>query len=146
MRRPDWVMPAGTPRPSPGGRAIPIVVFGAVAVCLLPWIAYLSVSLPTEHVATNWMLVWTGFDVGLALLASAAAIAVWRSSKATVPLAVALATMLACDAWFDVTTAQAGDELVIAILMAVLLELPAAAFALRVAARARSVPDEQLRQ
>jgi hypothetical protein len=118
------------------GRVTAAVVFGAVAVSLVPWIAYLSVSLPTEHVATNWTLVWTGFDIGLALLAIATATAVWRSSNATVLLATALATMLVCDAWFDVTTSQPGNERLVAILMAGLLELPAAAYALHVALRA----------
>jgi hypothetical protein len=127
------------------GRRVALIVFGAVAVSLVPWTAYLSVSLPDEHVATNWGLVWTGFDIGLIGLSLATLVAVWRSSDTTALLATTLATALACDAWFDITTSQPGDELLVAVLMAVLLELPAAAFALRFALRARRAHDARLR-
>ncbi|RDI75961.1 hypothetical protein Gocc_0380 [Gaiella occulta] len=118
------------------GRRAALVVLGAVVVSLVPWTVYLSLALPDEHLETNWALVWTGFDSALAALAIGTLAAVWRRSDATALLATALATALVCDAWFDVTTAAPGDELVVAALMAVLVELPAAAFSLRVALRA----------
>ena len=40
----------------------------ASAVLLIPWIAYLGLSLPHRYVAHNWDATWVGFDVLLFVL------------------------------------------------------------------------------
>jgi hypothetical protein len=101
------------------------VVLFATALFLPGWAVYLSVILPREHVARNWDLTWVGFDLGLALLAALAVVALVRRSDWTPVLAGALAAALACDAWFDVMTSR-GDDEVLAVALALVAELPIA--------------------
>jgi hypothetical protein len=104
-----------------------VPVLGGVAVLLVPWILYLTFTLPGRHVTVHYDLAWVGFDVGLTVAFAATAWAVLRGSRWLVPFAAVTATMLCCDAWFDVTTSRAGTELIQAILEAALAELPLAA-------------------
>jgi hypothetical protein len=103
------------------------VLLTGIAVALVPWTLWLTVSLPTHHVTDHYDLAWVGFDVALAAAFAGTGIAVLRESKWLVPLAAATGTMLLCDAWFDVTTASAGSEQIEALLEALLAELPLAA-------------------
>jgi hypothetical protein len=108
---PPWIAPA-------------FVVF---AVVLLPWTGYLFGTLPRHYTANHWRAAWAGFDVGLALaLASTAALIVRRSPFAEVAATVT-ATLLLCDAWFDVLTSRGTSAVVQSVLEAVLVELPLAA-------------------
>ena len=102
-------------------------MLGGVAVLLVPWILYLTFTLPTRHVTVHYDLAWVGFDVALTVAVAATAWAVLRGSQWLVPLAAVTGTMLCCDAWFDVTTSRPGDELLQAITSAALAELPLAA-------------------
>jgi len=117
-------------------------VLAAAAVALVPWTVALTVILPSRHLADHWDLAWTGFDVVLAcsLLATAAAAA--RSRRAVQPLAAASAALLFCDAWFDVLTASSGIDLEVAILLAVLAEIPLALVCLLLAS-GRAGPSRQ---
>jgi hypothetical protein len=106
----------------------------AAAAALLPWAAYLGVSLPTSYTVSTWSLAWVGFDVLVAaLLAATAWLGLLRRPE-FVLAAVAAAGMLAADAWFDVTTANAGDRLG-SVLSALLVELPLAVALVVAAAR-----------
>lgn len=85
------------------------------AVVLLPWAAYLALSLPASVSARHWPVAWTGLDVVMAGgLAATAWLAVRRDRRMAFP-AVATATLLLVDAWFDVCTAPAGSPLVMAL-------------------------------
>lgn len=119
-----------------------VAVLAAMAVLLPPWAVYLAVVLPGEHVAPNWDVVWVGFDLALSALAAAALIALRRRSSWTPVLAGALAAALACDAWFDVMTST-GDERSLAVVLAVIVELPVAAIVALVGVRSsRSLPKQ----
>ncbi len=107
-------------------RWVAAVLFG-LAILLVPWILYLTFTLPARHVTVHYDLAWVGFDVGLALTFAATAWAVVRGSHWLVPFAAVTATMLCCDAWFDVTTSRPGTELLEAIAQAAVAELPLAA-------------------
>jgi hypothetical protein len=102
-------------------------LLGLVAVGLVPWTLYLTFSLPSRHLTFHYDLAWVGFDIGLAASFAATAWATVRGSQWLVPLAAVTGTMLLCDAWFDVVTAQPGTELWEAVVEAVLAELPLAA-------------------
>jgi hypothetical protein len=96
-------------------------------VGLVPWIFYLTFTLPSRHVTFHYDLAWVGFDIALVASFSATAWAAFRGSQWLVPLAAVTGTMLVCDAWFDVVTAQSGGEMWEAIAEAALAELPLAA-------------------
>jgi hypothetical protein len=98
-----------------------------VTVFLVPWILYLTFTLPSRHVTVHYDLAWVGFDLGLTVAFGATAWAVLRGSQWLVPLAAITGTMLCCDAWFDVTTSQPGTELFEAIAEAAVAEIPLAA-------------------
>jgi hypothetical protein len=101
---------------------------------LVPWTLYLFATLPGRHLQTGYYdLAWGGFDLALASLFVATGVGLlgrrlWVQSTAT-----ATATMLVCDAWFDVLTSGSGDERLFAIVLALTAELPAAALCLMVA-------------
>ncbi len=104
-----------------------LLVLGLVAVALLPWIGYLSATLPSEHVAHHWQVAWVGLDVAEASALVATFVALLRNSPAVTVLASIAGTLLVCDAWFDVVTAQPGSDLAWALVFALLAELPLAA-------------------
>ena len=104
-----------------------VVLLGGVAVLLVPWILYLTFTLPSRHVTFHYDLAWVGFDVALTVSLAATAWAALRGSRWLVPFAAVSATMLCCDAWFDVVTSHAGDDFLAAITEAAVAELPLAA-------------------
>jgi phosphoglycerol transferase MdoB-like AlkP superfamily enzyme len=85
------------------------------AAVLMPWAAYLAVSLPASVSARHWPAAWAGLDVVMAAgLAATAWLAVRRDRRMTFP-AVSTATLFLVDAWFDVCTAPAGRPLAMAL-------------------------------
>ena len=110
-----------------GARRWLVLVLGGIALALIPWTAYLSATLPGEHVAHHWDVAWAGFDAFEAVALTATLLAlVLRSPR--LPLFAAVAgTALLLDAWFDLITANLGGELAWALVEALLGELPLAA-------------------
>lgn len=103
------------------------LLLALIAVGLVPWILYLTFSLPSRHVTFHYDVAWVGFDIGLTASFAATAWAAFRGSQWLAPLAAVTGTMLCCDAWFDVVTSQSGGEMWEAITEAALAELPFAA-------------------
>lgn len=108
-----------------------------LAVCslfLVPWIGYLIVSLPHRYETQNWSLAWSGLDVAELAALAVTAWSLWRQRQIAVTATLVTAVLLACDAWFDVTTAQSGRDLLESVGTAIFAELPLAAglFALHV--------------
>ncbi|MFI5712871.1 hypothetical protein [Kribbella sp. NPDC051620] len=93
---------------------------------LVPWTVYLAVTLPSRYVARHWVATWVGFDILLMVMLTATAIAGWRRRQLVFPTAFASGVLLICDAWFDVMTSQPGNDLLQAVLSALLIELPLA--------------------
>ena len=104
-----------------------VAVLGGVAVLLVPWILYLTFTLPARHVTVHYDLAWVGFDVGLAAAFAATSWAALTGSDYLVPFAAVNGTMLVCDAWFDVVTSLGSSDWVSAVLEALFAELPFAA-------------------
>jgi hypothetical protein len=102
------------------------VLFAVLGVLLLPWALWLGYSLPERKIAHHWDLAWAGFDVVLsvALLGTAFALITGRSVGRT--FAAATGALLLADAWFDVVTAEAGRDRRLAVVLAVLGEIPLA--------------------
>ena len=129
--------------PEPAEKAEPPIIprvrgwlaplFFLAGLGLVPWTLYLFATLPRRHQTGYYDLAWGGFDLALASLFVATGVGLlgrrlWVQSTAT-----ATATMLLCDAWFDVLSSGSGDERLFAIVLAVTAELPAAALCLMVA-------------
>jgi hypothetical protein len=112
---------------------------GGVAIGLLPWTVYLSVTLPPNHQSVHWDIVWPGLDVGIALAVAATVWALVRLSSHLPIFAAIAGTLLLCDAWFDTLTSQPGTELAWAAVEALVAELPLAAFCFWIAFDAESV-------
>jgi hypothetical protein len=100
-------------------------LFALFSVILLPWIIYIALTLPARQESPHYDVAWVGFDMMLfAGLASTAYFAL-RKSSYLASAATATATLLIVDVWFDVMTSP-GRDLVRAILLAVVVELPLA--------------------
>lgn len=102
-------------------------LLGLVALGLVPWTLWLTISLPSRHVTQHYDVAWIGFDVALAAAFAATAWAALRRPRRLVALAAATGTMLVCDAWFDVVTSSGGGERLEAVAEAAFAELPLAA-------------------
>jgi hypothetical protein len=112
-------------RTPPPGRLL-----GAAAAALVPISVWLAATLPCRHASRHWAIAWTGFDVCLAAALGLAALALHRRAAWFDRAAIAAATLLAVDAWFDTVTSTGTSERVFAGGEAALVELPLAAFCL----------------
>jgi hypothetical protein len=122
---------AGRAWPFPA-RLVPLL-FGLAALALVPWVVLLVHALPSTHRAAHWDLAWGGFDGALALLLVTVAVTAWRCSPWLEGAATATAALLFVDAWFDVLTSSTRGELVVALVEALVVELPLAALCLLLA-------------
>ncbi|WP_162958536.1 hypothetical protein [Nocardia yunnanensis] len=102
------------------------VVTGSL-VFLVPWIGYLSVSLPSERQVDSWDIAWVGFDFALAAGIGMTAWNAWRRRQVFIPWAMITGTLLVCDAWFDIVLDWNSPDLWFAVLSAGIGELPLAA-------------------
>lgn len=113
-------------------------LFLALGAILVPWTLWLAATLPERHVARNFDVAWSGFDIALAGTLIATGYGLLRSAPWTQGAAAAAATLLVCDAWFDVLTSAPGTERMVAVGMALLAELPVAVACAMIAFRAGS--------
>src|SRR6476646_4639992 len=104
----------------------PLLALGAAV--LIPWTLVLAYRLPARHTSEHWDVAWVGFDLVLALSLAATGLTIARRSAWAPSAAAVAATLLFCDAWFDVVLASGHDGQVEAILEAVLVEIPLAIF------------------
>jgi hypothetical protein len=119
--------------------ALALVLLG---VGLVPWTIYLALALPSRHVQDEYYdVAWAGFDVLLASMLVLTGIALLRRSAWLQGAAAAAATLLVCDAWFDILSAHGSGERLRAVLIAVLAELPTAAVCVWIARGAAFVSE-----
>lgn len=102
-----------------------LMVGGSMA--MVPWLGYLSVTLPENYVAHNWPVTWVGFDILLVTFMVATATLGYLRRQLLVPAAFTTGVLLICDAWFDLMTAGPKDVW-LSIATALLIEVPLAAF------------------
>jgi hypothetical protein len=106
-------------------RSVPVFL-GASALVLVPWIAWLASSLPCRYLSQHWGIAWAGFDAALAAGLALTCAAALRRAPWLDRAAVATATLLATDAWFDVVTSRGAGAVALATTEAVAVELPVA--------------------
>ena len=99
---------------------------GAAALVLVPWIAWLASSLPCRYLSQHWGIAWAGFDTALASTLALTCVAALRRAPWLDRAAVAAATLLAADAWFDVVTSRGAAAVALATTEALAVELPIA--------------------
>lgn len=128
------------PAPPPPHRRRRFLVLASIgSLLLVPWIGFLAATLPHRYEARHWTLAWVGFDVALLVGLAATAYMAWRGRPAVIFPALVTATLLVCDAWFDVLTSRTTHELVVAIAMAAVAEGPLALLCIWVARNADRV-------
>jgi hypothetical protein len=110
-------------------------VYLIVAVGLIVWTIFLALSLPKENLEHHYRLTWAGFDLIEVLAIYLTARMAFRLDARVVYPATVVATLLVADAWFDITTSTTAQAATQALILALVVELPAAAFSLYVAHR-----------
>jgi len=108
-------------------------LYAAAAVILLPWIVFLAETLPKRQFDRHYRLAWVGFDLILVFAIGRTAFMAFRLDPRVQFPATATAVLLFTDAWFDVTTSANRSQFFEALVMAALIEIPAAFFSLYLA-------------
>lgn len=103
------------------------VVTGGFVV-LVPWIVYLALALPDHHPENAWNAAWVGFDVLLLLGLLVTTWGAWRRRQFVVVACVFTATLLICDAWFDISLDWGTSDETASLLSAFFAELPLAGY------------------
>ena len=100
----------------------------AIGCCifLAAWIGVLAVTLPSRYSAGGWRGAWVGFDVALLLAFASVAWTAWRGKQLLIVCLIVTATLLCCDAWFDLTLDWGTGGFYFSLLSAVVAELPLA--------------------
>ncbi|OIN79251.1 hypothetical protein K3U93_02375 [Mycobacterium malmoense] len=102
-----------------------LMVGGSIA--MIPWLGYLSITLPENYVAHNWTATWVGFDMLLVGFMLATAVFGYLRRQVLLLAAFTSGVLLICDAWFDLMTAG-PDDVWLSIATALLIEVPLAIF------------------
>ena len=84
-----------------------LMIGGSIA--MIPWLAYLSMTLPENYVAHNWTATWLGFDALLVGFMLATAVFGYLRRQVLLLAAFTSGVLLICDAWFDLMTAGPND-------------------------------------
>jgi hypothetical protein len=102
-----------------------LMIGGSMA--MVPWLGYLSVTLPANYVAHNWPVTWIGFDSLLVVFMLATALLGYLRRQLLILAAFTTGVLLICDAWFDLMTAEPKDVW-LSVTTALLVEVPLAIF------------------
>jgi hypothetical protein len=133
----DLPVPVVRRAPPPGRR------FGWVLVLcglvLVPWLVVLATG-----GAPQWTVAWIGLDALEAVGLITSGVLAMRGHRALTAAAAATATLLVVDAWFDISTSH-GSALAVALVMALVAELPVAAACTVLALRALPRPRAERR-
>jgi hypothetical protein len=122
-------------------------VFTCAGIAVVPWSAYLAISLPRTSQSGHYRIAWVGFDLFLAWTLFRVGWIAGRGPAANdrVELpATAAATLLLVDAWFDTTTSADRGSFVAALILAVVAEVPLALLCLWIAHRAEDIRERRL--
>jgi hypothetical protein len=107
-------------------RRVALLVMTGCCVALAGWIAVLILYLPGRYTSSNWRAVWVGLDIAELIGFAATAWAAWHQRQVVIFLMIITGTLLACDAWFDLTLDYGSSGFTASLLSAVLAEFPLA--------------------
>jgi hypothetical protein len=119
------------PRPFDGPRArrrrkLALTLAIGCCIFLAGWIGVLAVTLPSRYSSGGWRGAWVGFDVVLLLAFASVAWTAWRGKQLLIVCLIVTATLLCCDAWFDLTLDWGTSGFWFSLLSAIVAELPLA--------------------
>lgn len=116
-------------------RRVTLMIIIACCIALAIWTGVLAVSLPRYYRSGGWRGAWVGFDIALLAALAATGWAAWRGRQVLIVCLVVLATLLLCDAWFDVVLDLRTPGFQLSLLSAVIIELPLAGLSIAGARR-----------
>ena len=117
------------------GRTIGVLFSIIACTVLVGWIIVLVLTLERNYTATHWRLAWVGFDIVLLAAFAATGWAFWRGRQIVIAFLLVTATLLCCDAWFDVILDLGSSGVWVSIASAVIVEIPLAVVMFNVARR-----------
>ncbi len=112
-----------------------LIILLVVLAFLIPWTVYLAFTLPDHFTAHYWSIAWVGFDMALISVLTVAIWAAYYQRQILVAASIVAATLLICDALFDVVMSLGTPDALLTILSAVAVELPLAIFFIILAQR-----------
>ncbi len=107
-------------------RNIAIAIVVGSCVFLAAWIVVLALTLPDRYNSDGWRGAWVGFDVVELLALASVAWTAWRGKQLLIVCLIVSATLLCCDAWFDLTLDWGTKGFSLSLLSALFAELPLA--------------------
>jgi hypothetical protein len=117
-----------TPEQLRRSRRLMLELLWVCTFSLVGWAVYIGLALPRDYDTRHWDLAWAGFD-GLEILAfGATAYFGWRGRQLVIGTAIAAATLLVCDAWFDIALDLGTPAVWGSLASAAFVELPLAFF------------------
>ena len=111
-------------------RKIIVVAIIICSLALAAWIGVLASTLPRYYRAGDWRGAWVGFDLAELAAFAVTGWAAWRRRQILIICLVVLATLLCCDAWFDVVLDARTKGFELSLLSALVIELPLALLAI----------------
>jgi hypothetical protein len=108
------------------GRRLGVLLSVVACLVLAGWIVILALTLHRNYTTTHWRLAWVGFDVAELAAFAATGWAFWRGRQIVIACLIVTATLLCCDAWFDVILDLRTSDMWWSIASALLIELPLA--------------------
>jgi hypothetical protein len=129
---PTSPVPTSPATARPGSRRRRMVVLIVIATCcvlLAGWTAMLAATLPMQYRAGGWRGAWVGFDVALLVALGATGWAAWHGRQVLILCLTVVATLLLCDAWFDVVLDIRTRGFTMSLLTALAVEVPLAVLA-----------------
>jgi len=103
------------------------VLFSIIAcAALAAWIIVLALTLHRSFHTHYWCGAWVGFDIFEFIGFAATGWALWRGRQIAIAFLIITATLLCCDAWFDVILDSGTRAIWGSLASAVFIELPLA--------------------
>ena len=107
-------------------RRLGVLVSIVACTVLVGWIIVLLLTLHRSFHAQHWRSAWVGFDLILLAAFAATGWAFWRGRQIVIACLIVTATLLCCDAWFDVILDLGTSDAWSSVASALLVELPIA--------------------
>jgi hypothetical protein len=126
---PGHTSPATARSGSRRRRMVVLIVIATCCVLLAAWTAMLAATLPMQYRAGGWRGAWVGFDVALLVALGATGWAAWHGRQVLILCLTVVATLLLCDAWFDVVLDIRTRGFTMSLLTALAVEVPLAVLA-----------------
>ncbi|HEY2578278.1 MAG TPA: hypothetical protein VGI74_18390, partial [Streptosporangiaceae bacterium] len=108
-------------------RNVALVIVIACCIFLAVWIVVLALTLPSRYKAGSWRGAWVGFDIAELLALASVAWTAWRGKQLLIVCMIVSATLMCCDAWFDLTLDWGTRAFSFSLMSALFAELPLAA-------------------